>query len=110
MSAQPTKPTPLSETGEGPVEHYQNPPRHSYPDAVLKHKFAPYGSATAGNAAISAVAPQPTKDADVVVDAKEEQAHAQDVTTSPREKKTKKRKGEKEVVEAKKTKKAKVAT
>ena len=42
FSAQEVKPTP--EPDVDPTTTYKNPPRHSYPKEVLKHRFLPYGA------------------------------------------------------------------
>ena len=45
VAAQAVTPTPDSSlVDSGPLMRYKNPPRHSYPKEVLKHRFTPYGS------------------------------------------------------------------
>ncbi|OCH88236.1 hypothetical protein OBBRIDRAFT_827243 [Obba rivulosa] len=95
ISAQPTLPTPAhSSSSEGSITH-QNPPRHSYPKEVLKHRFAPIGSlAPTGDAAM---------DVDELAPASKPDA-GKDASAEPPKKK---RKGEGEPT--KKSKKAKTA-
>lgn len=109
VSAQATKPQPFSENGEVPVEHYQNPPRHSYPEEVLKHKFAPYGSATASDVTPPVTTTAASGDANMAVDTPDADVDNAEVAQG-KEKKSKKRKGEKEAEEVKKPKKPKVTT
>jgi len=45
LSASPALPTPPDASSDtGPVSLRQNPPRHSYPQELFKHRFVPYGS------------------------------------------------------------------
>ena len=45
VAAQAITPTPdISLAEADPTMQYKNPPRHSYPKEVLKHRFTPYGS------------------------------------------------------------------
>ncbi|KIM49608.1 hypothetical protein M413DRAFT_438785 [Hebeloma cylindrosporum] len=45
VAAQAVTPTPDSSlTDADPTTQYKNPPRHSYPKEVLKHRFTPYGT------------------------------------------------------------------
>lgn len=90
---------------------YQNPPRPSYPEAVLKHQFKPYGSVVIPNDE-----PTVAEDQDVdmapVRDDSEEAVEA--AVTVPRkekkEKKEKKRKGEEGTITPKKSKKLKTTS
>lgn len=111
MTAQPAIPTSAAERGAAPADLYQNPPRHSYPAEVLKHRFAPYGSASA---APDPKGPTVEDDGDAEM-AIENTLGSVATTGVPvpvkegKEKKGKKRKVEKESGEPKKAKKAKVA-
>ncbi|KAK2460684.1 hypothetical protein APHAL10511_007154 [Amanita phalloides] len=49
ITAQPAHAQPAAEGGEAPVTILQNPPRHSYPPELLKHRFMPYGSLVNAN-------------------------------------------------------------
>lgn len=106
IAAQPATHTPSTEPGALLAEQYRNPLRYSYPEEVLKHRFAPYGSATIGS---------PITDdsggTETIVNVAEDVDVAEVAVPAQegKEKKNKKRKGEKEHVEGKKPKKAKVA-
>ncbi|PPQ82373.1 hypothetical protein CVT25_008334 [Psilocybe cyanescens] len=121
VTAQPVTPT-LPPNGES--LQYQNPPRHSYPKEILKHRFMPYGSIVNANNDVTEMevdavqAPQPlpspkkkrTKAADVSITNEETPMAELDVEV--KKTKGKKRKGEPgDALEtsAKKTKKSKVA-
>ncbi|KAH9483606.1 hypothetical protein JR316_0003076 [Psilocybe cubensis] len=119
IAAQPVVPT-LPSNGE-PALQYQNPPRHSYPKEILKHRFTPFNSVinTESDAAKMEVdAPEPpaspkkkrAKTTDV--SATNEDTPAVEPETESKKSKTKKRKGESgdaAEISAKKAKKTKVA-